>query len=95
MKLIDEVLEIIERPSYEFEKYQSLMMEALYSACHRYAYGPNFLAISCNIDSQNMKFIFRLAQITAEPDYNNNDQDATIKYLQKKYGIGTDSYKYT
>jgi hypothetical protein len=94
MKLIEEVLAVIEDGSFGWEKYSQLMAEALYSACVRSAPGPNFLALATNLDSANLELVRRLSQINREPDYSNEDQAQAAQLLREKYGLGTPEYQF-
>ena len=94
MKLIDEVLAVIDDGTWGWEKHPQILAEALYAACKRSAPGPNFLAIATNLDQENRSLVTRLMSLTEEIDYSNDDQYQAAKYLQEKYGLGTDKYEY-
>jgi hypothetical protein len=84
MQLIDETIEKIKFLGCCSGAYR--LAHALYSACHHGKFpGPNLLNISSGLDRSNKELVFRLMDITLEPDYSNADQAKARAFIEERF----------
>jgi len=57
-----------------------VLAQAMAAACHD-GYGVNLLRASSVLDSQSKQWLRRLADITSEPDYDNEAQQHALEWL--------------
>jgi hypothetical protein len=80
MKIIDEIIHVIERNGDCTSS--RLLAGALASACSP-AYKVSFIELSVSLDEGNKKLITELLRISQHDDFDNADQDKALKWLKE------------